>query len=163
MPFNYSFLDFTDFYILRPSAPELKDRISEHDLNCAVSTPNALYGARPLPLERLPTIQLNSSSREREEGPGSFTLHSLNVKPLDMPLGSVKVSMRGVRHDNTTLLWDVDFPAGFHDPLAVDIASFSRVTWDKLEKIEISADFHYERTTLDWEFCVDDIEISFAE
>lgn len=77
-----------------------------------------------------------------------------------MPLGRATINMRGVRPNNSTLLWDVDFPAGFHDLLVVDIASFSGKVWDKLEQVEVWADFRHGGTTMDWEFCLDDVDIS---
>ena len=160
MPSNYSFLEFTDFHVLKPSDAALKGLISEHDLNCAVSAPNALYGARPLPLDRLPRIQLHNSSNSNH-GPKSFTLHSLAVKPLDMPLAHAKVNLRGHQFSDDTLMWDVDFPAGFHDILDVDIAAFSGQVWDQLETLQMWVDFHHSGTTMDWEFCLDDLKVSF--
>jgi hypothetical protein len=124
--------------------------------------PNALYGARPLPHHRLPTIQMNRRERITDDKFRSFELLSLNIKPLDAPLGSTRINLRGIKRSNETLLWDVDFPAGFHDMLHVEMVSFSGKTWDCLEKVEIWADFHHDDgTTMDWEYCVDDLEVSF--
>ena len=160
VPSNYSFLEFQDFFVFKPSDPELKGLISEYDLNCAASQPNALYGARPLPKTRLPTIRLNNASERAKSKSRSFKLHSLKIKALDMPVSFAKINLRGVKHDNTTLLWTVDFPAGYHDMLNVDVALFSGETWDQLEEVQIYADFHHAGTTMDWEFCIDDLQVS---
>ena len=138
----------------------LKGLISKYDLNCAASKPNALYGARTVPLSQIPKMRLN---RTRSGTSRMFTLHSLKIKPLDMPLSYAEINIRGLKVDNTTILWNVDFPAGFHDMLDVDIETFSKATWDKLLQLELWCDFHHAGSTMDWEFCVDDLEVSFQE
>jgi hypothetical protein len=160
VPSNYSYLDFTDFFVLNPQNPALQDLISENDLNCATSSPNSLYGARPLPDDRLPSIHLSSSMNAESDPISSFTLHSLNIKPLDMPLSYAKINLRGHRNDDTSVLWNVNFPAGFHDGLHVRIESFSGQIWDRLVKLEIWADFYHGGSTMDWEFCLDDLKVS---
>ncbi len=160
VPSNYSLLDFEDFFIFKPSDPELDGLISKHDLNCAASKPNALYGARPLPLTQVPTIRLNGT---RSGASRTFTLHSMKIKPLDMPMAYAEVNLQGLRLDNTTVLWSVDFPAGFHSMLEVEIESFSTATWDKLVQLEIWSDFHHAGSAIDWEFCIDDLEVSFQD
>jgi hypothetical protein len=163
VPSNYSYLNFTDFFALEPHNPALHNLISENDLNCATSSPNSLYGARPLPNDRLPSIRLNPSFGTEADAISSFTLHSLNIKPLDMPLAYAKVSIHGKRHDKTSILWNVDFPAGFHDMLYVKIDSFSGQKWDRLVQLEIWADFYHDGSNMDWEFCLDDLKVSFQD
>ena len=93
-----------------------------------------------------------------------FTLRSLQLKPMVAPKPGTKVWIKGFHHGGgkeNPSLWDVDFPSGYHLPLLVDMAKFSKQSWEKLYKVEIGADFGYE--ALDWEFCVDDIELSFVE
>lgn len=155
VPSNYSFLDFHDFHVFEPSDTALADRISKYDLNCAVSKPNALYGGRPLPISKAPHFQI------RDDGNRTFSLHSLKIKPLDMPFGYAKVSVEGFQNDTQSLDWNVDFPAGFHDPLEVDLVAFSRQRWEKLVKVEIRADFYNGGIAMDWEFCIDDMKVSF--
>ena len=160
MPSNYSFLDFQDFLILKPSDPELEGLISKHDLNCAASKPNALYGARPGPLSQIPTLRLNAT---RCGTCRTFKLRSLKIKPLDMPISYAKINLRGLKLDNSTILWNVDFPAGFHDMLHVEFKSFSNETWHELVRLEIWSDFYHAGATMDWEFCVDDIAVTIQE
>jgi hypothetical protein len=78
-----------------------------------------------------------------------------------MPLGLVTISLQGFC-SGTTLKWDVDFPAGFHNVLDVRLEEFSGQVWDGLERLEIWADFHYNDVSMDWEFCVDNIEVELA-
>lgn len=99
----------------------------------------------------------------RSGTPKAFTLHSLKIKPLDMPVSYAEINLRGLKLDNTTILWKVDFPAGFHDMLHVELESFSNETWDELVWLEIWSDFYYAGSMMDWEFCVDDIAVSFQE
>ncbi|KIW93412.1 uncharacterized protein Z519_06017 [Cladophialophora bantiana CBS 173.52] len=166
IPLSYNGFVFNDFYAFKPSHPRLDGIISAYDLNCAVSRPNALYGAAsasPLvkpqdrqgtPGER-PSIWLYNSSE-------TFTVHALKIKPLDMPIGSVTINLQGFRSNDSdaTLTWKVDFPADFHDVLDVRVEKFTRKTWDGLSKLEMWAVFHLDDVTMeDWEFCVDDIEL----
>ncbi|EXJ69413.1 uncharacterized protein A1O5_07449 [Cladophialophora psammophila CBS 110553] len=166
IPPSYHGFVLNDFYAFKPSHPRLDGVISAYDLNCAVSRPNALYGAataRPLvkphgrqstPGER-PSIWLYNSSE-------TFTVHALKIKPLDMPIGSVTINLQGFRSNDSddTLTWKVDFPAGFHDVLHVRVEKFTRKTWNGLGKLEMWAVFHLDDVIMeDWEFCVDDIEL----
>lgn len=77
-----------------------------------------------------------------------------------MPFGYAKVSIRGFQNNTQSLVWDVDFPAGFHDLLEVDLPAFSRQEWDQLVKVEVRADFYNGDMAMDWEFCIDDMEVS---
>lgn len=93
-----------------------------------------------------------------------FTLRSLQLKPLVAPAPGTNIWIKGYRHgevEKEPLIWDVDFPSGYHLPLLVDLAKFSKQSWDKLYKVEIGADFGYD--ALDWEFCLDDLEVQFVQ
>lgn len=100
---------------------------------------------------------------ESNSGPQSFRLHAMKVKPLSMPLGYAKLVINGTRVDHEVLGWEVDFPAGFSEMLEVDIAAFSNQTWDGLQSISIYADFYNDDVAMDWEFCLDDLVVSFNQ
>ena len=65
------------------------------------------------------------------------------------------------RNESSPLEWHVDFPAGYHLPFKVKIAEFSGEDWNELYGVEILADFGEQ--ALDWEFCIDDLEIMFFQ
>jgi len=156
---SYSGFVFDGFYAFEPSHPRLDGVISSFDLNCAVSKPNALYGTRDnfgpgaRTRDRRPSIHLGGGTNN------TFTVQALKIKPLNMPLGFVTVTLQGFRQPDGLLTWSVDFPAGFHDVLDVHLEEFSQRRWDGLERLEIWADFHYNDVTMDWEFCLDDLDI----
>ena len=150
---QYNELLFDEFFVFKPSHPTLHGTISVHDLNCAVSKPNALYGSKIT--KDHPSIRAYDKSR-------AFTLHGLKIKPLNLPVGFVTISVQGFPSNNTLprLTWNVDFPAGFHDVFDVRIEEFTKTPWEKLARLEVWADFHYGETVMDdWEFCIDDLEI----
>ncbi|OAL30615.1 hypothetical protein AYO20_08702 [Fonsecaea nubica] len=159
---------FNDFYAFKPSHSSLEGIISANDLNCAVSKPNALYGAARARLsnsqqgsmnllDQRPSIYLYNSTE-------TFTLHALKIKPLDMPVGSVAISLQGFRlNEDSTFSWSVDFPAGFHDVLNVQVEKFTGKTWEGLTRLEMWAEFHFQNIKWkDWEFCVDDIDLEIG-
>lgn len=126
IPTNYSHLEFDGFLAIKPDDPGLEGLISESDLNCAVSSPNAIYGTRynnhPAVI---PEIRLAKNSTF-----SSFGLASLKIKPLDMPPFSyTKLTLRGNRAQMSPLEWTVDFPNGFHDTFLVKIEEFSGKSW----------------------------------
>jgi hypothetical protein len=43
----------------------------------------------------------------------------------------------------------------------IQVKDFTREEWKELENFEIWADFGYD--ALDWEFCVNDVEVGFYE
>ena len=86
----------------------------------------------------------------------------MKVKPLHIPLGHTKLVFNGTKSNNQTILWDVDFPVGYNEMLNVDIAAFSNVTWDELESLSIYADFHNGGSVMDWEFCMDDLNVTIC-
>ena len=156
IPSNYSHLEFNGLLAMKPADPGLEGLISESDLNCAVSSPNAIYGTRynhdpPV----VPKVRLAKSSNF-----SSFALSSLKIKPLDMPPFSyTRLTLRGGRAQMHPLEWSVDFPTGFHDMFTVKIQEFSGETWSGLESLQITADFVNGGYNMDWEFCFDDLEI----
>lgn len=165
VPSNYSFLDFGGFLVFEPSATELDNLISPEDVNCATSSPNALYGTRynfepdrTNEPKQAPYFALSSSSHCSQQLRSSFALRALKLKPLNMPFAYTTLSIRG-HGRNATLDWSVDFPAGFHDMLSIEVEKFSRQIWTNLTKVEVWADFHNDDFVIDWEFCLDDLEI----
>jgi hypothetical protein len=156
IPSNYSYLSFNGFLALTPDDPALEDLISEHDLNCAASSPNAVYGTRS---NRRPSA-VPEIVLAKESAFSSFALLSLKIKPLDMPpLGYAKLTLRGIRDKKFPLYWSVDFPHGFHDMLKVDIEEFSGMEWSDLSSLEMTVDFVNAGSYMDWEFCFDDLEV----
>ena len=165
---NYSFLDFDGLLAFKPTDPELDGLISGKDLNCATSSPNALYGTRYIydsgtekKATKLPYIALSPAANASAGEPTSFQLRTLKIKPLDMPFAYTTLSVRGHRPKKETLEWAVDFPAGFHEMLHLHIEAFSGHSWSGLNKLELWADFHNGDMVLDWEFCLDDVELEF--
>ena len=160
--------------MLTPRDPNLKDRISSNDLNCAVSSPNALIGSRVSSDTR---FEHDHESEIREGAYFSianasemvdaglqphFTLVSFNIKPMDAPPPGTSIIVKGYSHarnDSNHFQWHVDFPAGFHLPFLVKMQDYSGDDWDQLYGVEILADFGEQR--LDWEFCIDDLEVHF--
>lgn len=169
VPDAYHHLNFDGLYPFKPQADAFKEKLSEHDLNCAVSAPNALYGAR----YRVGKSQLRYQMSRHEDVPAIhidaksaavfgihpyFTLHSLKIKPLDIPLSHTTLYLKGYTSEQV-LHWQVDFPLGFHDMLHVRIDEFSKRKWQKLERLELFANLYYDGG--DWEFCLDDMEVEF--
>jgi hypothetical protein len=153
VPTGYHGLTFNDLFAFQPTHPNLEKTISLNDLNCAVSKPNALYGSKVN--KESPSIQAHDPSRK-------FTVHSLKIKPLDLPVGFVTINLRAFPSNSSedTLIWNVDFPAGFHDVLVVRIEEFSKARWAGLTKLEMWATFYFNNVEMDdWEFCVDDLDI----
>ena len=70
------------------------------------------------------------------------------------------ITVKGYSHNESNPReWYVDFPSGYHLPLRVEMARFSGEEWNELYGVEILADFGEQ--ALDWEFCMDDLEIMF--
>jgi hypothetical protein len=88
-----------------------------------------------------------------------FTLHSLQIKPLDIPFSHTTLYLKGYTNE-TVLHWQVDFPFGYHEMLHVKIQEFSKREWIGLERLEVFANLHYDGG--DWEFCIDDMDIEFT-
>jgi hypothetical protein len=155
LPAPYHGLTFdTQFYAFDPRNPSFEGIVSKYDINCAVSKPNALYGSKTL--KHSPTISIRNSSQ-------TFTLHSLKIKPLNMPVGSAIISLKGRPSSNMSecFAWSVEFPAGFHEMLAIDVHKFTGESWSNLTEVEILAHFHYHDYEADeWEFCIDNLEIT---
>lgn len=135
--------------------------ISEHDLNCAVSSPNALVGSRLYENGHGASFEIaNATAMSKEGFHPYFTLHSFYVKPMDAPEPGTTVYVKGYSNDlEEPLLWHVEFPSGYHLPLLVNMEEYSGAEWQKIYKVEITADFGYD--ALDWEFCMDDLELQF--
>lgn len=160
VPSSYSYLKFSTFIIFTPNDPALSKFISENDLNCAVSLPNALLGSRRYERGAPASFEIaNASSMVAAGLQPHFTLLSFNVKPMDAPPPGVTIWVRGYSHVQKPVEWHVDFVSGYHLPLLVDICKFSGMPWNHLYRVEISANFGQD--DLDWEFCLDDLEVHF--
>lgn len=164
VPSSYHHLNFSGFSVFEPRNPALRHIISPHDTNCAISHPNALVGSRfisPNSSEfAIPSINVDTKSAEEAKLQPHFGLLSLWIKPLDAPSPGTSVYIKGsTAEGKEDYGWHVDFPHGYYEPLHVKIKEFTGVVWKELEKVEIWADFGYDR--LDWEFCIDDVEICF--
>lgn len=135
--------------------------ISEHDLNCAISSPNALIGSRPMEGADGAVFEIANATSMAEKGLRPyFGLESFYIKPMDAPAPGTRVFVKGyTKARSEPHVWHVDFPSGFHLPFLVKMEEYSGEEWEKIYKVEIVADFGYD--DLDWEFCVDDIELQF--
>ena len=161
MPSPYHYLSFSSYSVLTPRDPALDGLISEHDLNCAVSSPNALIGSRPMENADGACFEIANATSMTQEGlQPYFTLESFYIKPMDAPSPGTKVSVKGyTKARGEPHVWHVDFPSGFHLPFLVKVKEFSGEEWKEIYKVEIVADFGYD--DLDWEFCLDNIFVQF--
>ncbi|KAI4174996.1 MAG: hypothetical protein LQ343_002023 [Gyalolechia ehrenbergii] len=161
IPSPYHLLSFSAYNIFRPRDPAFDDIITPHDYNCAVSPPNALLGSRLGSDSKGATFQIADNTALWEEGLHPyFDLKSFYIKPMDAPMPGTRMNVRGHRAgEEEELKWHVDFPSGYHPPFLVNLEEYSRKKWEKLTRVEITADFGEDR--LDWEFCLDDLEVVF--
>jgi hypothetical protein len=168
VPFPYHHLSFSAYNIFAPRDPALNGKISESDYNCAVSAPNALIGSRYNGHDSGSTrgayFGIANATAMMEDGLCShFTLSKFKIKPLDSPLDptTTRIAVIGYKHNSyQTVKWEVTFDQGYHDPLYVKLKEFSRENWETLSGVEILADYGVD--ALDWEFCIDDIELLFS-
>ena len=163
MPSPYQHLSFSSYSVLKPRDPALDGIISEYDLNCAVSPPNALIGSRPMENADGAYFHVSNATLMKEEGlQPYFTLKSFYVKPMDSPAPGTRIIVKGyTKAFKEPYLWHVDFPSGFHTPFLVRMHEYSGKEWKEIYKVEVSADFGYDN--LDWEFCLDELELQFFE
>lgn len=182
VPSPYRHLSFSRYNILTPRDPALEGLIVPSDLNCAISAPNALIGSRYTSdaaekIAKSTKVKGVQSVNEPEgayfEIPSAsaliaeglhpyFTLRKLYIKPLAAPSSGTTVTIKGyslARKD--PLSWDIYFASGYHEPFEVKIQEFSKEEWDQLYGVEILADYGEDK--LDWEFCLDDLEVQFFE
>ncbi len=133
-----------------------------------MSAPNALIGSRYQSeysrTAKTPEgayFEIADSEYLAKDGLQSyFTLLSLYIKPLTAPESGTNVIIKGYSHAREEpLIWEVYFASDYHEPLLVKIQEFSKVEWSQLYGVEILAD--YGEDLLDWEFCVDDLELQF--
>ncbi|KAL8719586.1 MAG: hypothetical protein Q9225_003414 [Loekoesia sp. 1 TL-2023] len=163
LPSPYHHLSFSAYDVFRPRDPAFKDIITPHDHNCAVSPPNALLGSRTYSSPKGASFEIANSTAMREEGLHPyFALKSFYVKPMDAPSPGTRINLRGYPYgEEKRVEWHVDFPSGYHLPFLVKMQEYSRQSWERLRKVEITADFGEQE--LDWEFCLDDLEVGFLE
>ena len=161
-------MSFSNYNVLKPRDPSLEGKITENDLNCAVSSPNALIGSKYTTdrVDQLETtlgayFKVANASALLEEGLSPyFALISFYVKALDSPPGNTSITVNGYIHGSDDVLsWHVEFPSEYHLPFLVQIQKYSGKSWDHLEGVEILA--NYGEDALDWEFCLDDLELQF--
>ena len=102
----------------------------------------------------------NATSMAKEGLQPYFTLKSFYIKPMDAPAPGTNVFVKAYSKALTkSYIWHLDFPSGFHFPFLVKLEEYSGEEWKKIHKVEIVADFGYD--DLDWEFCVDNVELQF--
>lgn len=165
VPSPYHHLYFSSYNVLKPRDPSLDGKITERDLNCAVSPPNALIGSRYTSDSTKSTkgayFEISNASSMVEDGLHPyFTLETFNIKPMDAPEAVISVMVKGYSHaQESSLHWSVDFPIGFHEPFLVKMREYSGEEWSQVYRVEITAD--YGEDFLDWEFCLDDLEVQF--
>lgn len=180
VPSPYLHLSFSRYNILTPGDPALEGFIVPSDLNCAVSAPNALIGsrytsgaaetiARSKKLRGIQTLEepegayfeiANASALIAEGLHPYFTLRKFFIKPLAAPSSSTNVIIKGYSHTHKDpLTWDVKFESDYHEPFEVKIQEYSKQEWSQLYGVEILADYGEDK--LDWEFCLDDLEVLF--
>ncbi|MCJ1250817.1 hypothetical protein MMC30_008045 [Trapelia coarctata] len=160
IPSPYSYLNFSTFSVFSPKDPALSKFITENDLNCAVSSPNALLGSRLYERGAPAAFEIaNASSMVADGLQPYFALLSFYIKPMDAPPPGVTIFVRGHSYIQEPVEWHVDFPSGYHLPFLVNIGKFSGLSWTYLRRIEIWANFGED--ALDWEFCLDILEIQF--
>lgn len=81
---------------------------------------------------------------------------------MDAPSPGTSVYVKGYKADSgREIPWHVDFPSGYHELLLVKLEKFTGEPSDGMGNIEIWADFGYD--ALDWEFCIDNVEVHFEE
>ena len=168
MPSPYIHLSFSNYNVLKPRDPALEGKITKNDLNCAVSGPNALIGSRftadgadnPSDAKGA-SFKINATAALEAGLSPYFTLVSFYVKALDAPPGNITITVKGYSHGSDEILnWHMEVPSGYHIPFLVRIQEYSGKSWDHLDGVEILAD--YGEDALDWEFCMDDLELQFT-
>lgn len=180
VPSPYLYLSFSRYNILTPGDPALEGFIVPSDLNCAVSAPNALIGSRYTSgaaekiaksrnVKGVQSVQepegayfeiANASTLIAEGLHPHFTLRKLYIKPLAAPSSGTTVTIRGYsRARKDPLSWDIYFASDYHEPFEVNIQEYSKQEWSQLYGVEILADYGEDK--LDWEFCLDDLEVQF--
>lgn len=162
IPSPYHHLTFSSYNVISPRDPNLEGRISPNDLNCAISAPNALIGSRDQKdSDAKASFQIEDEDAMVEDGFGPyFDLLSFYIKPMDAPPPGSTVFVKGYSHwRKEPLEWNVDFITGYHLPLLVKIEQYSGESWSRLHKVEMWAD--YGDDALDWEFCIDDLQVRF--
>lgn len=168
VPSPYSHLSFSSYNVFTPGDPAWDGKISRNDRNCAVSAPNALIGSRYDESNPDRTygayFQIANTTAMAEQSLNPyFTLSKFKIKPLDSPPEPTTTLITVIGHKyntNETVKWDVSFDQGYHDPLHVSLEHFSGGNWEELSGVVILADYGVD--ALDWEFCIDDLELQFS-
>ena len=131
-----------------------------------MSSPNAIIGSRSGEIGSKEQIGASISIANATLMANSrlapyFSLRSFHVKPMDAPPPGTTISLKGYSHARAVpFTWHVDFISEYHLPFLVKLQEFSRQAWNELYKVEVFADFGEDK--LDWEFCIDDLEVQFT-
>lgn len=168
VPLPYFHLSFSSYNVFAPSDPAWDGKISHNDHNCAVSAPNALIGSRYSGSDSDGTRGAyfeitNATAMVEDSLDPHFTLSKFKIKPLDSPPEptTTLITVIGYKYNsNQTVRWEVKFDQGYHNPLSVNLKEFSGENWEYLSGVEILADYGVD--ALDWEFCIDDLELQFS-
>lgn len=168
VPSPYFHLSFSSYNVFAPGDPAWNGKISENDRNCAVSAPNALIGSRynaydPDSAHGAYFEISNATAMMEDSLSPHFTLSKFKIKPLDGPPEptTTLITVIGYKYNsNQTVKWEVTFDQGYYSPLSVNMKDFSRENWENLSGVEILADYGVD--ALDWEFCIDDLELRFS-
>ena len=168
VPSPYFHLLFSSYNVFTPGDPVWNGTISKNDRNCAVSAPNALIGSRYDESDPDSTYGAhfkiaNATAMMEDSLSPYFTLTKFKIKPLDSPPepSTTLITVVGYKYNsNQTVKWEVNFDQGYHEPLSVNMKDFSRENWDYLSGVVIVADYGVD--ALDWEFCIDDLELQFS-
>lgn len=168
VPSPYFHLSFSSYSVFTPGDPAWNGKISKNDRNCAVSAPNALIGSRYDESDPESTLGAyfkiaNATAMTEDALSPYFTLSKFKIKPLDSPPepSTTLITVVGYKYNsNQTVKWDVSFDQGYHEPLSVNMEDFSHENWEYLSGVVILADYGVD--ALDWEFCIDDLELRFS-
>jgi len=114
---------------------------------------------------------VNTTATRLKDVDACFSLHSISVKPIAMPIDSdpviANVTIRGWHADSEStddpLVFRVQWTSGYTEPLLIDLDSkhFSEAEWQALRWLDFAVDFGPDR--LDWEFCLDDLRVGFMQ
>ncbi|KAI9802978.1 MAG: hypothetical protein M1825_002211 [Sarcosagium campestre] len=150
------------FSIIAPNDKALDGYITPFDRNCAVSPPNALIGSRYNPNNKTDESPASFAIQNNDAGgsSASFDFISLVIKPLASPPPGTAIYIRGIPADTSrpTTVWAVSFLSGYHEPVLVTAEAIGG-EWTELVNVGIWAGFGPDE--LDWEFCVDNLELKF--
>ena len=81
---------------------------------------------------------------------------------MDAPPPGTTIYVKGYSYTrDEPFTWHVEFENEYHLPFLVKLEEYSRLAWEELYKVEFWADFGEDK--LDWEFCLDELEVQFIK